>query len=581
MTGSGTALDPYIITTVTDLQNMNDDKTAYYELGGNIDASDTVNWNSGAGFMPVGGVGASNFTGDFDGKGYVITDLFIDRSTQETALFGYTHSATITHVILWDVDITGSTYFVAGLVAYADNTTISKICVGGSVDGDAGCGMIVAELDSASMDQCCSYGNVSGWKAVGGIVGAIGDVDSVTNCYSRATVYGEDKGGLKTTQQIGGGVGAAAPTNVLDDSYSTGLVTNADPGGATTGGFLGQLSAGASCTNCFWDKETSDRPSSACGTGETTANMTTESTFTDAGWDFSTIWDIDPAVNDGYPFFRWMVLPETQTTAATNLATTTATINGEITEDTGMDCEYRFRYKKVIDADFTYTNWANGKRTNDTFDDDLTGLTTAVQYQFNTQAQSYITGLWDDTLYFILGTYSFTFPDLRDDHGRLVKNVPVKAHREDTHALVETQTTDANGSATFTDLPYGQDIIFHAQWGGIAQHKKERWFYLDFKDIAEGGTGGTSAEWVRDLLGLKIGENVQAWDDDLDDIAALTPTDSNFIVGNGTDWRALNGADALVALWGGRVGDFHLDADEVTNEVAAANTRIGFDLEGV
>ena len=56
---------------------------------------------------------------------------------------------------------------------------------------------------------------------------------------------------------------------------------------------------------------------------------------------------------------------------------------------------------------------------------------------------------------------------------------------------------------------------------------------------------------------------------------------SRFKTDNGTDWRVLNGSDALLALWGGRAGDFHLDADEVTNEVAAANTRVAFDLEGV
>ncbi|MBA7593415.1 hypothetical protein ES703_00335 [subsurface metagenome] len=38
MTGSGTLLDPYVIWDVDDLQDMNFDLTAYYELGQNIDA---------------------------------------------------------------------------------------------------------------------------------------------------------------------------------------------------------------------------------------------------------------------------------------------------------------------------------------------------------------------------------------------------------------------------------------------------------------------------------------------------------------------------------------------------------------
>lgn len=49
-------------------------------------------------------------------------------------------------------------------------------------------------------------------------------------------------------------------------------------------------------------------------------------------------------------------------------------------------------------------------------------------------------------------------------------------------------------------------------------------------------------------LGLVIGTDVQAWDADLDAIAALTPTDSNFIVGNGSAWVAESGNTARTSL---------------------------------
>lgn len=41
---------------------------------------------------------------------------------------------------------------------------------------------------------------------------------------------------------------------------------------------------------------------------------------------------------------------------------------------------------------------------------------------------------------------------------------------------------------------------------------------------------------MRTTLGVKIGTNVQAWDTQLDDIAALVPTNSYIIVGDGTNW---------------------------------------------
>lgn len=51
-----------------------------------------------------------------------------------------------------------------------------------------------------------------------------------------------------------------------------------------------------------------------------------------------------------------------------------------------------------------------------------------------------------------------------------------------------------------------------------------------------------SASAARTTLGLVIGTNVQAWDPDLDAIAALAKTDSNMIVGNGSTWVAESGA---------------------------------------
>lgn len=45
-----------------------------------------------------------------------------------------------------------------------------------------------------------------------------------------------------------------------------------------------------------------------------------------------------------------------------------------------------------------------------------------------------------------------------------------------------------------------------------------------------------------------IGTDLQAWDANLDQLAALTPTDSNFIVGNGSAWVAESGTTAQTSL---------------------------------
>ena len=76
------------------------------------------------------------------------------------------------------------------------------------------------------------------------------------------------------------------------------------------------------------------------------------------------------------------------------------------------------------------------------------------------------------------------------------------------------------------------------------------------------GTAGTSTltSFARSILddadeatfkatvNLEIGTDVQAWDADLDAIAALAKTDGNVIVGNGTTWVAESGATARASL---------------------------------
>jgi len=68
-----------------------------------------------------------------------------------------------------------------------------------------------------------------------------------------------------------------------------------------------------SISSSFWDIETSGKYTSDGGIGKTTLEMQTESTFTDAGWDFAgetingpnDIWDICEAMN--YPKLVWSI----------------------------------------------------------------------------------------------------------------------------------------------------------------------------------------------------------------------------------------------------------------------------------
>lgn len=80
--------------------------------------------------------------------------------------------------------------------------------------------------------------------------------------------------------------------------------------------------------------------------------------------------------------------------------------------------------------------------------------------------------------------------------------------------------------------------------------------------IADGGTGASTAANARTNLGLAIGTDVQAYDPQLSDVAGLTPSDGNFIVGNGTNFVAESGATARTSLGLGSIAT--QDANNVT-----------------
>jgi len=66
-------------------------------------------------------------------------------------------------------------------------------------------------------------------------------------------------------------------------------------------------------------------------------------------------------------------------------------------------------------------------------------------------------------------------------------------------------------------------------------------------DITTSG-GDVTINGAVALDATDIGVSVQAWDTQLDDIAALAVTDGNFIVGDGVNWTAESGQDALSSL---------------------------------
>ena len=330
--GTGVPEDPYLITTVDELNAMRQDLSAAYQLGNDIDLAATVIWNYGRGWEPTGAWGTGNtFTGSFDGAGYTLHNLTINRpTTTGQGLFGYVADATLSDLSLRDVDIQAAS-ISGGLAASlkdsaVENVTITGAVISSLIESYTAIGGLAGEMSGSALHHIAISATVQGRTTVGGLLGRTGDgVGEIRYAYTQGSIVGElnSVGGLvgylggaltisdsygrasvSGADYVGGLIGNNL-VGTIHHAYSTGVVTGT---GEHVGGFMG--GGGQNTANCYWDTETSGLDTSAGGEGvsaRTTAQMTYPypvDTYVD--WDFDTIWgkDIDATRNDGYPYLQ-------------------------------------------------------------------------------------------------------------------------------------------------------------------------------------------------------------------------------------------------------------------------------------
>jgi hypothetical protein len=266
MTGSGTLLDPYIIYDVNDLQAIRNDLTAYYELANDIDASGTLLWNGGLGFGPIGsyqfGHPELRFSGCFDGKGHIISNLFINRPLEdEVGLFGVTAlnnpGGWIRNVGMVDCDITGDVG-VGCLVGfhewnaqtisecYATGTIVSPMMVGGLLGYN---GLTVEDCHAAVTITAISLVHPTwGTEEIGGLIGT-NDGD-VGRCYAVGNITGIGVGSGNISE-FGGLIGYHN-NGRLFQCYATGNISITGSGFISEVGGLTGLDTGTlPTTECF------------------------------------------------------------------------------------------------------------------------------------------------------------------------------------------------------------------------------------------------------------------------------------------------------------------------------------------
>ena len=307
----GCAPRPIEIEDWYDLNAVRNDLGGSYILMNDLDAT-TAGYaelasgtaNEGKGWEPIG-TSDDGFTGDFNGQGYEIRNLFINRPNEDyVGLFSHIswvryidNVGVVENVGVVNADVTGLAQ-VGALVGH-NSGIVNNSYSSGSVTGEERVGGLVG-WNQAMLSNSYSSGSVNGSSAVGGLTG--------DNWYYRGIVSNSySTGGVTGSKRVGGLVGVNNWGNVTN-SYSVGSVT----GSTQVGGLVGYNKGTVS--ESFWDIQTSGRTTSDGGMGKTTTEMKSIATFSGAGWNIvvvaspgertpSYFWNI--VDGQTYPFLSW------------------------------------------------------------------------------------------------------------------------------------------------------------------------------------------------------------------------------------------------------------------------------------
>ena len=304
------------------------------------------------------GIGVGSLIGFMDAGtivGCCIDGATILGDTAVGGLVGFNSYGTIENCYVV-AKVSGSN-FTGGLVGWnhlgtIEDCYVSSIVFGGGPGGLAG-------LNTSTIKNCCSDGEITGKQVVGGLVGRNatnddGGIGRLENCYSTANVTATTMlaGGLVAINEaivkncyatgnidgnsLTGGLAGVNYVATLENCYAIGSVEGkSEVGGLVgktrestikycyaAGEVLGDVNIGGLVgstydsnngfyTKCFWDTDVNPDMNGIGNAvdpdviGKTTTEMMTESTFTDAGWDFEDVWRVWE--NNAYPKLRWQL----------------------------------------------------------------------------------------------------------------------------------------------------------------------------------------------------------------------------------------------------------------------------------
>ena len=215
---------------INTLQGINNNLIGNYVLGSDIDASDTVNWNGGLGFTPIGEAHMTNdgttvtgniFQGQFHGLGHSIKNISINQPIAMDSIENQTLSG-------------------VGLFGAASNTLRDINLDGGSISGTIMVGALSGVQLGGIIKNVHSSAQVKGAASVGGLIGANGTIDQLDNKINGSVIFNSSSSGIVEGTFIVGGLVGSNVGDILGSSASGNIqAVNPTLGGQVFGGLVG------------------------------------------------------------------------------------------------------------------------------------------------------------------------------------------------------------------------------------------------------------------------------------------------------------------------------------------------------
>lgn len=298
MRGIGSQTSPYIISSPSDLQAINKNLSAYYELENNIDMS-------GFSFTPIGRA-YPFFQGHLDGKGFVVSNLrIVSSGIDYTGFIARTNGGSIQNIGFDNIYVQSNHDNVGGLIGSNSLSDFIRNCyVQGTVtQTDANksyCGGLVAR-NYGNVSDCYTDVTVTGGSSVGGFSGLIDYANStIKNCYSNSQVSGR----------------------------------------SNVGAFFGENGSKINYENCYYNSQSNNAAISGIE-GRSINELKNQLTY--QNWDFKSTWYI----HTDLPKLRVFGIPKGINKEIVEVVSTVSTLNNEINTLKSANIELNSRLLQI------------------------------------------------------------------------------------------------------------------------------------------------------------------------------------------------------------------------------------------